>query len=57
MPLPTDPVTAAFTLVAIGLTTAEQVAALIAKLNDHQRTLEQAEADRRAARDRLDGKK
>jgi hypothetical protein len=46
-----------FKLVMLALDKSDDIAALIAKLNDHQRTLEQAEAARKEARERLDGGK
>lgn len=50
-----DPVTTAFSVAYLLLNSADDIGALVSKLQDRQRTLEQAEADRRAARERLDG--
>lgn len=49
----TDPVTQAFAAIKLVVTTAAQVELLIARLQDHARTLAQAEEDRRRAGDRL----
>jgi hypothetical protein len=49
-----DPITQAFAAVTAVLTTAEQIGLLISRLYDQQRTLDQAEADRRAASRMLD---
>lgn len=53
-----SPVGRIFDLITAGefaLQTAAEVADLIGRLGDHQRTLEQKEADRRAASADLDG--
>jgi hypothetical protein len=47
--VPVDPVTAIITLIPFAITTVGQVEQLIARLQDHARTLKQAEADRGAA--------
>ena len=48
-----DPVTQAFAAINLTLNTAAQLEQLILKLQDRARTLAEAEADRRAASDRL----
>ena len=49
-----DPVTAIIALIPLVITSVDQVEKLIASLQDHARTLQQAEADRNAADAQLD---
>lgn len=53
LPLASDPVTAVYNTAVAALIVSEQVADLIRRLSDHQRTLEDAEAERRKQSDRL----
>jgi hypothetical protein len=46
-----------FKLVMLALDKSDDIAALIAKLKDHERTLAEAENSRKEARERLDGGK
>lgn len=49
-----DPITLAFEVAALALTSVPQIEALIARLQDHSRTLAAATADRKIQDDQLD---